>query len=70
MIESGDSLSGALGDELEHILDTIYKERLVDEMRRLNELKQARIKQYFNMQVDRKVAEIEDLNDVIQPKLE
>ncbi len=39
-------------------------------MRRLNEQKQARIKQFFNGQVDRKVSEIEDLNDLIQPKLE
>ena len=38
-----ENFSGALGDELEEILDGIYRERMMEEMRRINELKQRRL---------------------------
>jgi len=63
MVES--NFSSSIGDELEEILDWIYRERMMEEMRRINEQKQRRIWQHFNSMVDRKVAEIEDLNDTI-----
>ena len=43
---------------------------MIDEMRRLNEAKARKMKVHFNLQVDKKVGMIEDLNDMIQPKLE
>lgn len=58
-----DGSNGAIGDELEEILDYIYWEWMMEEMRRINELKQRRIRNHFNQMVDVKVGEIEDLND-------
>lgn len=43
-----DASNGAIGDELEEILDNIYWERMLEEMRWINELKQRRLKNHFN----------------------